>query len=464
MSATRYLRCDASDIGLERRSAGVFSERSRRGNEADLRPGHEAVTAPRYASTMQPNTGSIRRLTLAATNPNRAARRSRCQALLRLKHLPLPSGLLVLLSAGLLLIHPWLRAAEARLPSREVPRKIGLLLPPEETEAEGIRRGVTLAMSEANRSGGPRIELVIRGRLGQWGTDGDEAAQMALDDEVDALIAPTGGAATHLILQVAGRTLIPVVSLCGDSSVTQAGIPWLARVVPGTVEEAQTLLTQKNDPSTGKPLNWSALVPDLRAGREIAKDLLKGARSAGANLAIPVELPSLHPEEAAVTRRLLESHPNGILIWLEPRRAGVWVRTLRAAGYRGLLAGPGRLRSESFLAEAGSAAMGFCVAGQRPDGVDTNYTNMLIQSHLDEFQRPPDAVGMYAFDAARILVEVLRRSGDQPPRGRFPLTAPLLGATGPLKFDRQGNRQVKLQILTLGAGRFEPLSAGSGSR
>jgi len=104
---------------------------------------------------------------------------------------------------------------------------------------------------------------------------------MVLDEEVAGLIAPPGGAPSHLVLQVAGRTAVPVVSLCSDSSVTGAGIPWMIRIVPAAIDEARALFTGVVGESPGRGLRWAALVPTERAGREAASDLAKAAGAAG---------------------------------------------------------------------------------------------------------------------------------------------------------------------------------------
>ena len=146
---------------------------------------------------------------------------------------------------------------------------IGLLLPPEEAEAVSLRQGAQLAVDRANKTQGFTRELLIRGRIGQWGADGEEAGKLVIDESVQGLIAPPGGAPSHLALQVSGRTATPVVSLCSDSSVTKAGIPWMARIVPETGDEARAIF---NTFKVDRKFRWCALVPPERAGREAAKD------------------------------------------------------------------------------------------------------------------------------------------------------------------------------------------------
>src|SRR5947207_960250 len=120
--------------------------------------------------------------------------------------------LLVFLAFGSIKESP---IGEARTKAAELPAlKIGLLLPPEEPYARSIREGALLAQEDANKVGDRKVEVIIRGRAGQWGADGVEAARMVIDDGVEGLIAPSDGAASHLALQVSGRTAVPVISLC----------------------------------------------------------------------------------------------------------------------------------------------------------------------------------------------------------------------------------------------------------
>ena len=155
---------------------------------------------------------------------------------------------------------------------------IGLLVPPEEPGAASLRDGATLGVEQANQSSGPHVRLIIRGRNGQWGADGVEAARMVTDDGALGLIAPPDGAATHLVLQVSGRTAVPVITLSADSSVSQTGVPWMARIVPRTIEEAKMLFTGIH------ARHWMAVIPDERAGREAARDLNEAATNSSCSI------------------------------------------------------------------------------------------------------------------------------------------------------------------------------------
>jgi branched-chain amino acid transport system substrate-binding protein len=334
---------------------------------------------------------------------------------------------------------------------------IGLLLPPEEAEASSLRQGVVLGVDHANQSAAVQAEVVIRGRVGQWGADAGEAARMVTDDGARGLIAPPDGAASHLALQVSGRTAVPVVSLCADSSVSQTGVPWMVRVVPRTVDEASALFTGLSAKFPARTAHWAALVPDGRAGRESARDLKQAATACGCSLENPLAVKSPLTNAASVRDQILNHHPDAILLWLDGTPAGVLVKSLRAAGFAGPLAGPGRLRSANFAAAAGEAMEGFVLPSPVFKKGDEAVFRHFQTAFRDRFGREPDPMAAMSYDAARLLIHILGRGGDRPPRRAFPPGFSFPGASSRLSFDSEGNREADLQLLEARHGRFVPI-------
>jgi len=333
--------------------------------------------------------------------------------------------------------------------------RIGLLLPPGEPEAENIRRGVALGIEHVNRRSDVRFELVVRGRPGQWGTDGDETATLVLDDQVSGVIAPPAGAASHQVLQVAGRTRVPVVSLCPDSSVTGAGVPWAVRVVARTDEEAAAVFL-----AFPFVRRWSAVVPADRPGRETTHDLQEAANRGQVGLNQPVRLPTKLNNPEATARSLLADKPDAVLLWVDAAQAGTIARHLRRAEFKGTLAGPGRLRSGAFLSHAAEAAEGLVIPDTVLEVGDAAARVALGNAYAARHGGQPEVWAAFAFDAAQVLAEVLRRAGGQAAFRQFPIAWDLPGATGPLKFDAAGNRRVTFKLLQCRGARFVPFHRG----
>jgi ABC-type branched-subunit amino acid transport system substrate-binding protein len=334
------------------------------------------------------------------------------------------------------------------------PLKIGLVLPPGEPEAETIRRGAQLGAELLGAELGSPIELIVRGSPGQWGTEGDDAVALALDAGAQALLAPALGATVHLVEQVAGRTRIPTASLCGDTSVTGARIPWVLRLVPDNVQEARALFAGARA-ADGQPVRrWAALVPEDRAGREAAQDLAAAARAADCELD-PVLSVATNPTNAAPTlERLLRPAPAGVLVWLDSVAAARWVRALRSAGFRGVLAGPGRLVGPTFLKGAGAAAEGFWATRPELPAAARPRADAFVAAFAARFGVEPDPLALAAADAVRVLATVLREADERPAFALMPPRRPLDGWTGPLEFDAVGNRRLTLEVVVARHGRF----------
>jgi len=302
--------------------------------------------------------------------------------------------------------------------------RIGVLLPSNPTEAQSMSNGITTVAKRA-RTKGTNVEIFFSVAHGQWGTEGDEAARLVLDERVAALIAPRDGAATHLALQVAGRTATPVITLCPDASAIGAGVPWAARVVPSTLDEARPLF-EWGQTNFRAPLRWIALVPEGRAGREISRDLRETAEQTGAILSRCLPVPRANSVGDGAMRDAIGDKPGGVLLWLERAAAERVAVEMRAAGFDGVLAGP-QLGAESNVTVAVSYGTAARASFQR--------------DYVTECGAVPDAIALASADAVALLIAL-----GPSPRTAFPLAREYAGVTGALKFDARGNRVVTMRL------------------
>jgi ABC-type branched-subunit amino acid transport system substrate-binding protein len=330
-------------------------------------------------------------------------------------------------------------------------------VPPTESDATSLLRGVQLAVAEANDPGHAPVGLEVQSENGQWGTVGNDAVILVCNRRVDAIITPSDGAASHLILQVSGRTRVPVASLCSDSSVTDAGVPWTVRVVSRTDQEAEVLFAAARR-TDRPPLHWWAVVPAGHPGHAVRRDLETAARSTATWLDRIVDGGEPKTDLASLVNMVVAAAPDGVLLWLPPSRAGTVAAALRTAGYGGCLAGPSPLASPAFVAGAGVAATGVLVTGFRADADLRARADQFERQYRQRYDAKPDFSAAAAHDAARVLIETLRRAGDGAGYRQFPLVLPTTGVTGVLHFDNSGNRTDALQVLTCQEGRFVPLS------
>lgn len=331
---------------------------------------------------------------------------------------------------------------------------LGLVNPAVESDSTSLLRGVQMAVSESGLAGGPAATLEVRGSSGQWGTTGNDAVSLVAEAHVDGIVAPSDGAACHLVLQVSGRTRVPVATLCPDASATETGVPWAVRVVPRTEEQAETLLAA---PQPGPSPAWWAVIPADNAGRSVRRDLHKASRVTGVHVDSFLEVGPRDPSLAPLAQTLVAASPGGVLIWLSPPQTGALAAALRGAGYAGRLAGPCTSDSPDFAAAAGSAGAGFLVAEFQSDSGSRSRAAAFEARFLQQFGTRPDFSAASAYDAAKVLIENLGRSTDTTGHRRFPPSQPTGGVTGDLRFDSSGNRTGALQVLVFQNGRFTPL-------
>jgi len=338
--------------------------------------------------------------------------------------------------------------------------KIGLLLPPEEPQGTSVREGALLAQEQANRPSNGAVQLIVRGRVGQWGADAVEAARMVTDEGVAGLITPPDGAASHLVLQVSGRTAVPVVSLCADTSVSRTGVPWMVRVVPRTTEEATVLFRDVPAAVSGNTNGWLTFVPDGRAGREIARDLRTAASACHCRLEQTIEIGSALTNADELVVQALSNRPNVVLVWLAPIPCAKLAKVLRAAGYKGVLTGPGWLRSADFIRVAGDAGEGIHIPGIVQTKASQERWRSFQSAYQQRWGHEPDWMAGMSYDAAVALIQIVREDDFQSPSHRLRAGFSWPGVTGDLTFDSDGNRQVSLEMLQGQALGFRALQKG----
>lgn len=336
----------------------------------------------------------------------------------------------------ILLLLPVLLAVAPAAATIAQPLRLGLLLSPGDPLSPSLRQGAELAIQRFNATSPTPAILSIRGTPGQWGSDGNEASRLVFDDDVRLVIAPPDGAASHLVLQVAGRTQTPVLSLCSDSSVTDAGIPWMARTVPSAIDQARLLMTRAP--------TWAAFVPTERAGREVSSDLRKAANLTGARLDPVVPWPTDPTNALRFAER--PDPPQGILLWLPPEQAGRLAATLRHTGYTGLLAGPWWLAAPPFLESASDAARDILLTcpGDSPAPLEGSSTNSREASGSQD--KSFDAIAVAAAEAIDLGLQILLQAGHRPVHSVFPIANLPSHEPGGWRFDASGNRVGRLTL------------------
>jgi len=121
---------------------------------------------------------------------------------------------------------------------------IGLLVP-DSSNARYIW-AAKAAVDKANRTGGYQnqdFKLVVRSTQGQWGTGSKESVALVYEDEVRAIVGSLDGRNAHLAEQVAAKSHLSYIeAYATDPTLSQAFVPWFMRVVPNDDQQAEAIV------------------------------------------------------------------------------------------------------------------------------------------------------------------------------------------------------------------------------
>jgi len=346
--------------------------------------------------------------------------------------------------------------------------RIGLLMPMDAQAHDGagvaIGRGVRLALEEENaRAGydGIPFEIVARDDSLLWGSSANTLVELAFDQRVWAVIGSVDADSTHVALRVALKAEVPMVNVgATDPTLTETGIPWIVRTTPDDRQTgyrlAQLLFEQEAHERV------AVLRSSDRYGRAGVREFRDAARRLGRPLPMEILFAPDTDDFSVPLQRIAGADVDAVVLWASARDGGRIVRQMRALGMSHRVVGTDRLASDGFLAEAGAAAEGVTMtAWPERDAGDPERTRF-EERFERRFDERPSAAAAQGYDAAKLLVQAIRRAGLNRARIRDELagTQTYDGVAGTMLFDATSNNIAPLRLLTVRAGT---LTAATGT-
>jgi ABC-type branched-subunit amino acid transport system substrate-binding protein len=329
--------------------------------------------------------------------------------------------------------------------------RIGVFAP----DGSDLARGVGLAVEQANVSGGidgRPVRMVRRWADDPWGAGSKEVIRMVFDDRVWALVGGPDGETTHVAQQVATKAHLPLIApVSSDPSLTHTRVPWIFRLPPDDAAQADTLVKDGI-----APRNLAAvgiLVSNDHDGKTFATEVTASMERHGTPPAFELTAHPSADDSSDLARRIHAFAPDGLVMRLEPeaarrvlanlQTAGVdcpvfipWVRSLRLGEFPASYDGP-VIRVVPF-------------ESPRQCGP---YLKMVRAVIRRDGEKPTPSM-VYAFDAANLVIEALRRGagGRIELRQRVAELSGFQGASGTIRWDNGGGNISKpvLQVAIPG--------------
>ncbi|MAE70250.1 MAG: hypothetical protein CME06_07245 [Gemmatimonadetes bacterium] len=328
--------------------------------------------------------------------------------------------------------------------------RIGVLGPARSAAGDRLQAAVEIAIEEANRRGGCKgrpYEMVFRSDDGLWGTGAKQLAALALEDSVSAIVGGLNGGDAHVAELATAKLWVPLITpTASDMTIDYANVPWVFRIFPRDDLQARSLIDYGGERGLRRLL---VLIEGNREGRTGRRRLEQAADRAGFGL---WGIEEYEAHEMYETKSAAVRDADALLIWGEPTGALELIRSARADSFDGpvLLAantlGPELISARESLGELIVAA---------PYDLGRRWPTELERAFRSRTGSPPDPVGIFTYDATRMIIEAIDSAGPSRTAIRSALAEGVhSGLAGTYRFDGLGGASMAPVLCTHRKGRW----------
>jgi len=340
--------------------------------------------------------------------------------------------------------------------------RIGLIAPlgtmTEHENGLALKRGVEMAFSEANASGGYHglpYEIVLRPDEALWGSSANTVIDLAYREKVWAIIGSISSNTTHVALRVAFKAEVPMINVgSGDPTMTETGVPWIARCTP---DDRQTGYSLAQLVFRDMDLSQVAVLrSNDRYGRFGIREFRDAARRLGRPLPLEIQFPPDETDFTSALERITAAAPEALVLWARAPEAARALRQIRARGMKIPVVGTDRLASRRFIELAGDDAEGVIATSWLAPGRRDPVWQDFKTRFLDLFDDEPEAFAAYGYDAARMVMEAIEKGGLNRARIRDGLMGVrhYQGVAGTILMNNTANSITPPHLVRITGGRL----------
>jgi branched-chain amino acid transport system substrate-binding protein len=333
--------------------------------------------------------------------------------------------------------------------------RIGLLAPlggARKAEGAAMVAAAQMALRDSGSrrlSRGHRVALAVEDESGpSWGMVSDAVIRLMLNDEAVAVITSTSGANTHLCEQVGNRIGVPVLTLSADPTTTQIDIPWIFRIGPSDVQQAQGIA--QDIYIVRKLQNVLLITQHDHDGVRATQGMKQAASALGARTPNIIALDESPLDLGSIMKKIEAESPQAVVIWTNPSTAALLLPALRMAGVTTLF-----YLSQDASSEVHDASKSQLAASETWTIVGDKEPTGDRESFAARFRQctgaAPSLVATETYDAVTLTVHALQTSGPNRARVRDEIAKAINydGMSGKISFDREGNDLATWHLVQL---------------
>lgn len=353
------------------------------------------------------------------------------------------------------------REASFDLPGPTI--RIGLLVPvhgPQKADGDAIIAAAKMALQDASRrplSRGLHLALDVADEsVPPWGLLGDEIIHLVVQQNVVAILTCADGVVAHLSEQIGNKIGVPTLTLSTDPTTTEINMPWIFRLGPSDVQQAQVIA--RNIYQVRGFQRVLLVTGSDHDGRVGGQEFMEAAHQLGVPAPASLVINPLQPDPNSLLALIKAKAPQAIVFWTEPENARKMIRVIRADGFHT----PIYLSQETAQVGSGLKFPRHNTGEQKdPAGVDIYAVDSrqtespARESFVRRYQLAtgtfPSPAAAEAYDAVRLVVRAVREAGPNRARVRDQISTvrDLSGVSGTITFDDQGNNRTNVYIVRL---------------
>jgi ABC-type branched-subunit amino acid transport system substrate-binding protein len=319
---------------------------------------------------------------------------------------------------------------------------------------------INFAVDEANESGGYNgipFRIVSAWSENPWGSGASGIARMVYDDGVWAMIGSIDGASTHLVEQVVAKAQLTLINPAAtDKTVNLANVAWTFSCLPADDLQATAVARAIADRIGREPLTLvSATDHDSHLSMV---EFRKALTLLGISPLHHIEFDPQTVDRAELSAWVAGTAPRAVLLLAGPVDSGRLLVPLRRVLDGIPVFGGASFGRRAFFEAAGRATEGVLF----PSLCDSSYeSSRFSRTFRSRSGRVADCTTGQAYDATRMLIETIQRTGLNRPRIRDAVAdlSGWSGVAGVLKWNALGQNQRPARLATVQDGRIVPLES-----
>ena len=331
----------------------------------------------------------------------------------------------------------WLQGNAQSESKNSIP--VGLLI--REKADLPVQHAAELAIEQANRQGGfkgKNFELVEKFCDGPWGVGAKKVVELVYENEVPIVVAALDGRNAHLAEQVTAKSHVVLIStMSSDPSLSRAYVPWYFRLVPDDLQQSRVLLEKiyKNS----KQRRVALIYFDDYDGKMSAQHFKEMAVAQG------ISCPELinFAENEPVLDDVINKNWDAIVFAGFSAKSSMVIQQLKSNATANLF--------------AFKNAFNFMDTGAFEESPDHHVTSTFKvpvlswetfrKSFHEKYGYFPSPSLVFVYDGMMMATAAIKKFGPDPESIRSGFRSlNYKGLTGPVHFDKLGNRQLKLTV------------------